>query len=66
MRENTNDISNNLMPYIKVTNIELKKLSVFGNDYDTISDTGSGGYSVLELVKAFKKYNKVDTSYKIF
>lgn len=98
--ENPNDIPNNLMPYIvKVANGELKELSVFGNDYDTVDGTGvrdyihvvdlakghikalewvlndngidafnlgtGNGYSVLELVEAFKKYNNVDVPYKI-
>ena len=98
--ENPNDIPNNLMPYIvKVATGELKELSVFGNDYDTIDGTGvrdyihvvdlakghikalewvlndngidafnlgtGNGYSVLELVEAFKKYNNVDVPYKI-
>ena len=88
------------MPYIvKVATGELKELSIFGNDYDTIDGTGvrdyihvvdlakahikaiewtfknkgvdafnigtGNGYSVLELVEAFKKYNKVDIPYKI-
>ena len=98
--ENPNDIPNNLMPYIvKVATGELKELSVFGNDYDTVDGTGvrdyihvvdlakghikalewvlndngidafnlgtGNGYSVLELVEAFKKYNNVDVPYKI-
>ena len=98
--ENPNDIPNNLMPYIvKVANKELKELSVFGNDYDTIDGTGvrdyihvvdlakghikalnwvlnnngidafnlgtGNGYSVLELVEAFKKFNNIDVPYKI-
>ncbi len=98
--ENPNDIPNNLMPYIvKVATGELKELSVFGNDYDTIDGTGvrdyihvvdlakahikaiewtfnnkgidafnigtGRGYSVLELVEAFKKYNKIDVPYKM-
>ena len=98
--EDPNDIPNNLMPYIvKVATSELKELSVFGNDYDTIDGTGvrdyihvvdlakghikaiewvlknngldafnlgtGQGYSVLELVEAFKKYNNVDIPYKI-
>ena len=43
--ENPNDIPNNLMPYIvKVANKELKELSVFGNDYDTIDGTGVRDY----------------------
>lgn len=98
--EDPNGIPNNLMPYIvKVANKELKELSIFGNDYDTVDGTGirdyihvvdlakghikalewvfknkgldyfnlgtGKGYSVLELVEAFKKYNKVDLPYKI-
>ena len=98
--ENPNDIPNNLMPYIvKVATGELKELSIFGNDYDTVDGTGvrdyihvvdlakahikavewtfknegidafnlgtGKGYSVLELVEAFKKYNHVDVPYKI-
>lgn len=98
--ESPNDIPNNLMPYIvKVATHELKELSIFGNDYDTIDGTGvrdyihvvdlakghikavewvinnngidtfnlgtGNGYSVLELVEAFKKYNNVDVPYKI-
>ena len=98
--ENPNDIPNNLMPYIvKVATHELKELSIFGNDYDTVDGTGvrdyihvvdlakghikalewvlndngidafnlgtGNGYSVLELVEAFKKYNNVDVPYKI-
>ena len=39
--EDPNGIPNNLMPYInKVAIRELKELSVFGNDYDTIDGTG--------------------------
>ena len=98
--ENPNGIPNNLMPYIvKVATGELKELSIFGNDYDTIDGTGvrdyihvvdlarghikaiewvlkkkgmdyfnlgtGNGYSVLELVEAFKKYNNTDVPYKI-
>lgn len=98
--ESPNDIPNNLMPYIvKVATHELKELSIFGNDYDTLDGTGvrdyihvvdlakghikavewvinnngidtfnlgtGNGYSVLELVDAFKKYNNIDVPYKI-
>lgn len=42
--ENPNDIPNNLMPYIvKVATGELKELSVYGDDYDTIDGTGVRG-----------------------
>lgn len=98
--ENPNDIPNNLMPYIvQVATGKLKKLSVFGDDYNTKDGTGvrdyihvvdlakghikaiewvlngngidafnlgtGTGYSVLELVEAFKKYNGVSVPYKI-
>ena len=62
--ENPNDIPNNLMPYIvKVANKELKELSVFGNDYDTIDGTGVRDYiHVVDLaighIKALEKLNK--------
>ena len=43
--EDPNGIPNNLMPYIvKVANGELKELSIFGNDYDTIDGTGVRDY----------------------
>ncbi len=98
--ENPNGIPNNLMPYIsKVAVGELKELSIFGNDYDTVDGTGvrdyihvvdlanghvkalsklldnkgvsiynlgtGKGYSVLEIVNAFIKENKINIPYKI-
>ena len=43
--EDPNGIPDNLMPYItKVAVGELKELSVFGNDYDTIDGTGVRDY----------------------
>lgn len=43
--EDPNGVPNNLMPYItKVAVGELKELSVFGNDYDTIDGTGVRDY----------------------
>lgn len=39
--ENPNDIPNNLMPYISQVAVgKLEKLSIFGNDYDTVDGTG--------------------------
>lgn len=39
--EDSNDIPNNLMPYISQVAVgKLKKLSIFGNDYATIDGTG--------------------------
>lgn len=43
--EEANGIPNNLMPYLtKVAVGELKELSVFGNDYDTVDGTGVRDY----------------------
>jgi UDP-glucose 4-epimerase len=62
--EDPNGIPNNLMPYIvKVANKELKELSVFGNDYNTIDGTGVRDYiHVVDLakghIKAIEKVSK--------
>ena len=62
--EDPNGIPNNLMPYIvKVANKELKELSVFGSDYDTIDGSGVRDYiHVVDLakghIKAIEKINK--------
>lgn len=59
--EDPNGIPNNLLPYIaKVATGELKELSVYGNDYDTIDGTGVRDYiHVVDLayghVLALKK-----------
>ena len=55
--ENPNGIPNNLMPYIvKVANKELKELSVYGNDYDTVDGTGVRDYiHVVDLAKGHIK-----------
>ena len=96
--EDPNGIPNNLMPYVtKVAKGELKELSIYGNDYNTIDGTGvrdyihvvdlakghscalekqrkginvynlgtGKGISVLELVKAFERVNKVKLPYRI-
>ncbi len=43
--EDPNGIPNNLMPFVtKVAKGQLEKLSVFGNDYDTIDGTGVRDY----------------------
>lgn len=51
--EDPRDIPNNLMPYIvKVATGELKILSIFGDDYDTIDGTGVRDYiHVVDLAK---------------
>lgn len=62
--ENPNGIPNNLMPYIvKVANKELKELSIYGDDYDTVDGTGVRDYiHVVDLarghIKALEKINK--------
>jgi len=96
--EDPKGIPNNLMPYVtKVAKGELEKLSIFGNDYETVDGTGVRDYihvvdlakghlaalekkqkgvniynlgtgkgtSVLQLVKAFTKENKVNVPYEI-
>jgi UDP-glucose 4-epimerase len=51
--EAPNGIPNNLMPYItKVAKGELKKLRIFGNDYETLDGTGIRDYiHVLDLAE---------------
>lgn len=51
--EAPNGIPNNLMPYIaKVAKGELKRLRVFGNDYDTVDGTGVRDYiHVVDLAE---------------
>ncbi len=55
--ENPNGIPNNLMPYIvKVANKELKELSIFGSDYNTVDGTGVRDYiHVVDLAKGHIK-----------
>lgn len=55
--EDPNGIPNNLMPFVtKVAKGELEKLSVFGNDYDTIDGTGVRDYiHVVDLAKGHVK-----------
>lgn len=51
--EDPNGIPNNLMPFVtKVANGKLKKLKIFGNDYNTIDGTGVRDYiHVVDLAK---------------
>lgn len=51
--EDPNDIPNNLMPYISQVAVgKLERLSVFGNDYDTVDGTGVRDYiHVVDLAK---------------
>lgn len=55
--EDPKDIPNNLMPYISQVAVgRRKKLSVFGDDYDTIDGTGVRDYiHVVDLAKGHVK-----------
>lgn len=55
--ENPNGIPNNLMPFITQVAVgKREKLSVFGNDYDTIDGTGVRDYiHVVDLAKGHIK-----------
>lgn len=55
--ENPNGIPNNLMPFVtKVAKGELPKLTIFGNDYDTVDGTGVRDYiHVVDLAKGHVK-----------
>lgn len=67
--ENPNGIPNNLMPFItKVANGELEKLSIFGDDYDTIDGTGVRDYiHVVDLAKGHvKAIEKLDKGVNIY
>jgi len=57
IEEDPNGIPNNLMPFVtKVAKGQLEKLSVFGNDYDTIDGTGVRDYiHVVDLAKGHVK-----------
>lgn len=96
--EDPKGIPNNLMPYIsRVANKKIKKLKVFGGDYNTHDGTGvrdyihvidlakghvsalnqtkenlriynlgtGKGYSVLEIVNAYRKFNNVEIPYEV-
>lgn len=63
--EEANGIPNNVMPYItKVAVGELKELSIFGDDYDTVDGTGVRDYiHVVDLAKGhIKTLEKLDTN----
>ena len=51
--EDPNGIPNNLMPFVtRVARGQLEKLSIFGNDYDTVDGTGVRDYiHVVDLAK---------------
>lgn len=55
--EDPNGIPNNLVPFMtKVAKGQLKKLSVFGNDYETIDGTGVRDYiHIVDLAKGHVK-----------
>lgn len=51
--EDPNDIPNNLLPYVSQVAVgKLKKVRVFGNDYDTVDGTGVRDYiHVVDLAR---------------
>ncbi|QNO13377.1 UDP-glucose 4-epimerase GalE [Alkalicella caledoniensis] len=67
--EDPSGIPNNLMPFVtKVAKGQLEKLSVFGNDYDTIDGTGVRDYiHVVDLAKGHvKAIENLDKGINIF
>lgn len=66
--EDPNDVPNNLMPYIlKVASGEYEKLSVFGDDYDTIDGTGVRDYiHVVDLAKGHVKSLSRMSGYNVY
>lgn len=67
--EDPNGIPNNLMPFVtKVAKGQLEKLSVFGNDYDTIDGTGVRDYiHVVDLAKGHvKAIENLDNAVNIY
>ena len=60
--EDPNGIPNNLMPFVtKVAKGQLEKLSVFGNDYDTIDGTG-----VRYFIRFLSGFNRVNCVARTF
>ena len=67
--ENPNGIPNNLMPFVtRVAKGVLPKLSIFGDDYDTVDGTGVRDYiHVVDLAKGHvKAIEKLDEGVKIY
>lgn len=74
INEKTDDIPNNLLPYIiKVINKELPYLNIFGKDYDTVDGTAVRDYiHVVDLAKghlkalAYIDNNKKEGCYQVY
>lgn len=67
--EDPNGTPNNLMPFVtRVATGKLKKLKIFGNDYDTVDGTGVRDYiHVVDLAKGHvKAVENLDTSVDIY
>ena len=70
--DNPNGIPNNLMPYIqKVAIGELKELSIFGDDYNTLDGTGIRDYiHVVDLavghIKALEKLERGENGVYVY
>ena len=67
--EDPNGIPNNLMPFVtRVARGQLEKLSIFGNDYDTIDGTGVRDYiHVVDLAKGHvSAIEKMDSGVSVY
>ena len=67
--EDPNGIPNNLMPFVtRVARGQLEKLSIFGNDYDTVDGTGVRDYiHVVDLAKGHvSAIEKMDSGVSIY
>ena len=67
--EDPNGIPNNLMPFVtRVARGQLERLSIFGNDYDTIDGTGVRDYiHVVDLAKGHvSAIEKMDSGVSVY
>lgn len=70
--ENLSDISDNIMPYIvQVAKGALPKLTIFGNNYETVDGTGVRDYIHIEDLSeghfvALNQLSKRDQAYDVF
>ena len=67
--EDPNGIPNNLMPFVtRVARGQLEKLSIFGNDYDTVDGTGVRDYiHVVDLAKGHvSAIEKMDSGVSVY
>ena len=67
--EDPNGIPNNLMPFVtRVARGQLERLSIFGNDYDTLDGTGVRDYiHVVDLAKGHvSAIEKMDSGVSVY